>query len=148
MLTMGYYIDTVDLENAFGSARIIELADKDLDGVADAEMVDDAIENAESTVESYVARRYDLADVRTKKPKVVIKLSLDLGLYELAKARDEALVGEGTDFKEIHDTAIAMLKDIARGNAVLDVTTVIAEPTMVEMDANDRLFTRTTMKGF
>ena len=145
---MGYYIDTTDLDNAFGSARIIELADKDLDGVADAEMVDDAIENAESTVESYVARRYDLADVRTKKPKVVIKLSLDLGLYELAKARDEALVGEGTDFKEIHDTAIAMLKDIARGNAVLDVTTVIAEPTMVEMDANDRLFTRTTMKGF
>jgi len=145
---MGYYIETTDLDNAFGSARIIELADKDLDGVADAEMVDDAIENAESTVESYVARRYDLADVRTKKPKVVIKLSLDLGLYELAKARDEALVGEGTDFKEIHDTAIAMLKDIARGNAVLDVTTVIAEPTMVEMDANDRLFTRTTMKGF
>ena len=145
---MGYYIETTDLDNAFGSARIIELADKDLDGVADAEMVDDAIENAESTVESYVARRYDLADVRTKKPKVVIKLSLDLGLYALAKARDEALVGEGTDFKEIHDTAIAMLKDIARGNAVLDVTTVIAEPTMVEMDANDRLFTRTTMKGF
>jgi len=145
---MGYYIETTDLDNAFGSARIIELADKDLDGVADAEMVDDAIENAESTVESYVARRYDLADVRTKKPKVVIKLSLDLGLYELAKARDEALVGEGTDFKEIHDTAIAMLKDIARGNAVLDVTTVIAEPTMVEMDANPRLFTRETMEGF
>jgi len=145
---MGYYIETTDLDNAFGSARIIELADKDLDGVADAEMVDDAIENAESTVESYVARRYDLADVRTKKPKVVIKLSLDLGLYELAKARDEALVGEGTDFKEIHDTAIAMLKDIARGNAVLDVTTVIAEPTMVEMDANPRKFTRSTMKGF
>ncbi|HUX07294.1 MAG TPA: phage protein Gp36 family protein [Acidobacteriota bacterium] len=145
---MGYYINTTDLDNAFGSARIIELADKDLDGVADAEMVADAIENAESTVEMYVGRRYDLADVRTKKPKVVIKLSLDLGLYELAKARDEALVGEGTDFKEIHDTAIAMLKDLARGNAVLDVTSAIAEPTVVEIDANDRLFTRTTMKGF
>jgi len=145
---MGYYIDQEALENSFGAARIIELADKDLDGVADAALVADAIENAESTVEMYVGRRYDLAAVRTKKPQIIIKLALDLGLYELAKARDEALVGEGTDFKEIHDTAIAMLKDIAKGNAVLDVTTPIAEPTVVEIDANDRLFTRTTMKEF
>jgi len=145
---MGYYIETTDLDNAFGSARIIELADKDLDGVADAEMVADAIERAESTVESYIARRYDLTAVRAATPAVVVELATDLGLYELAKARDAVLVGPGTEYEAIYNRAIARLKEIASGTTVLDVTTAIAEPTVVEIDANDRLFTRSTMKGF
>ena len=145
---MGYYIETTDLDNAFGSARIIELADKDLDGVADEEMVADAIERAESTVESYLARRYDLTALRAAAPAVVVELASDLALYELAKARDAVLVGPGTEYEAIYNRAIARLREIASGTTVLDVTTAIAEPTVVEMDANDRLFTRSTMKGF
>ena len=145
---MGYYIELADLENAFGSARIVELADKDNDGVADVALVADAIERAESTVESYIARRYDLTAVRAATPAVVVELATDLGLYELAKARDAVLVGPGTEYEAIYNRAIARLKEIASGTTVLDVTTAIAEPTVVEIDANDRLFTRSTMKGF
>jgi len=145
---MGYYIETTDLDNAFGSARIIELADKDLDGVADVALVADAIERAESTVESYLARRYDLTALRAATPAVVVELAADLGLYELAKARDAILVGPGTEYEAIYNRAIARLEALGKGTAVLDVTTPIAEPTVVEIDANDRLFTRTKMKGF
>jgi len=145
---MGYYIDQEALENSFGADRIVELADLDGDGTADAATVADAIERAESTVESYVARRYDLTAVRAAAPAVVVELAADLSLYELAKARDAVLVGPGTEYEAIYDRAIARLKEIANGMTVLDVATAIAEPTVVEIDANDRLFTRTTMKGF
>ena len=145
---MGYYIELADLAASFGADRIVELADKDGDGVADAALVADAIERAESTVESYVARRYDLTAVRAATPAVVVELATDLGLYELAKGRDAGLVGPGTEYEAIYNRAIARLKEIASGTTVLDVTTAIAEPTVVEIDANDRLFTRSTMKGF
>ncbi|HUT58949.1 MAG TPA: phage protein Gp36 family protein [Phycisphaerae bacterium] len=143
-----YYIDQTALENSFGAARIIELVDLDADGEVDAETIADAIERAESTVESYVARRYDLTAVRAAAPAVVVELSTDLALYELAKGRDAVLVGPGSEYEAIYDRAIARLKEIANGTTVLDVTSAIAEPTVVEMDANDRLFTRETMKGF
>jgi len=143
-----YYIDQTALENSFGADRIVELVDLDADGEVDEETIADAIERAESTVESYVARRYDLTAVRAAAPAVVVELATDLALYELAKGRDAVLVGPGTEYEAIYDRAIARLKEIAAGTTVLDVATALAEPTRVEMDADDRLFTRTTMKGF
>ena len=143
-----YYIDQEALENSFGADRIVELVDLDADGEVDAETIADAIERAESTVESYVARRYDLTAVRAAAPAVVVELATDLALYELAKGRDAVLVGPGTEYEAIYDRAIARLKEIAAGTTVLDVATALAEPTVVEMDANERKFTRETMKGF
>ena len=143
-----YYIDQTALENSFGADRIVELVDLDADGEVDAETIADAVERAESTVESYVARRYDLTAVRAAAPAVVVELATDLALYELAKGRDAVLVGPGTEYEAIYDRAIARLKEITAGTTVLDVATALAEPTVVEVDANDRLFTRTTMKGF
>lgn len=145
---MGNYIELVDLENAFGAERIVELADKDRDGTADVELVADAIERAESTVESYLVRRYDLTALRAATPAVVIELASDLGLYELAKARDAVLVGPGTEYEAIYNRAIARLKELAAGTTVLDVATPVTEQTAAVIDANDRLFTREKMKGF
>jgi len=143
-----YYIDQTALENSFGAARIIELVDLDADGEVDAETIADAIERAESTVESYLARRYDLTALRAAAPAVVVELASDLALYELAKARDAVLVGPGTEYESIYNRAITRLEALGKGTAVLDVTTPIAEPSVVEIDANPRLFTRETMEGF
>jgi phage gp36-like protein len=146
---MGHYIaDVAALEAKFGVEVITQLIDLDADGTPDTTAVAQAIADAESTVESYLAKRYDLAALRAAKPPVVVELALSLAYYHLAKARDARLVGPGSDAEAIYQRAIARLKELAAGTAVLDVTTAVTEATSVEIDSNERLFTRTTMQGF
>jgi len=145
---MGDYVtDVTDLNDAFGAEEILQIADLDGDGAVDTDTVTRAITAAEATVNSYLARRYDLASLKSVKPPVVVQIAIDLSYYEIAKCRDARLVGPGSDFEALYQRAIARLREIAQGVTVLDVDTV-TEQTAIQITNNDRIFSRDTLKGF
>ncbi len=126
----------------FGAEEILELTDRDADGVADDGVLDAAIADAGNTIDTYVSKRYDLPLAEI--PQRLVKIACDLVRYDLHKEDPPERVT--TAFKD----AMMALRDIAAGRAVLDVAG--AEPTGAKDDVivegPDRIFNSDTMKGF
>ncbi len=139
---MTAYCTKQDLETRFGAEEILELTDRDADGVADDGVLDVAIADAGRTIDSYISKRYDLPLAEI--PQRLVKVACDLVRYDLHKEDPPERVT--TAFKD----AMTALRDIAAGRAVLDVAG--AEPTGAKDDVivegPDRIFNSETMKGF
>jgi len=136
------YCTAADLNLRFGAEEMLELTDRDADGVADAGVLDAAITDAGNTIDSYISRRYDLP--LSTVPARLLKIACDLVRYDLHKEDPPERVTAA--FKD----AMAALRDIAAGRAVLDVAG--AEPTGAKDDVivegPGRIFNEDTMGGF
>ncbi len=136
------YCTQADLEARFGAQEILELTDRDADNVADNGVLDGAIADAGATIDSFVAKRYDLplSDI----PAALVKTACDLVRYALHKEDPPDRVAAA------HKDAMTFLRDVAAGRAVLDIAG--AEPTGAKDDVivegPDRMFSRDSMKGF
>lgn len=139
---MTNYCTQSDLETRFGADEILELTDRDADGTADTGVLDAAITDAGATIDSYIAKRYDLplASIPTR----LITIACNLVRYQLDKEDPRDRV------ETAYKAAMSELRDIAAGRAVLDVEG--SEPTGAKDDVivegPDRMFNSNTMKGF
>lgn len=138
---MTAYCTQAELELRFGAEEMLELTDRDADGVADAGVLDGAIADASATIDSYIFK-YDLP--LPSVPPALTKIACDLVRYDLH------LVDAPDRVSNAYKAAIKQLQDIAAGRAQLDIagSEPAGEPDEVIVEADTSMFNRDLMKGF
>ena len=127
----------------FGERQLLELADRDCDGVADTAVVDRALVDADAEIDGYVGRRYPLP--LSPVPPRIVSLAVDISWFRLHPS------AAPDDVRQRYEDALTALRDIADGKAVLDAGG--AQPDSVsgggpEARAAERVFSRNTLSGF
>lgn len=110
---MSAYCTLDDLITRFGADEVKGNADRDGDGIVDADVVAAAIAAASSIIDGYIGARYALPLVSV--PATLKSICEDLARHALTTVEPMKIVIDN------RDAAIARLKDISRGIAVLDV---------------------------
>jgi phage gp36-like protein len=138
------YCTLQDLIDRFAEHEITRLADRDEDGVADADVIDKALADADAEIDAYLAVRYQLPLIEPY-PVRLKSLACDIARYRL---QDDNPLDEVT---ERYKGAIAFLRELANGKAAL--------PGMIQPDTgglrmagaktdDDRVFTAATLSDF
>lgn len=105
------YATLDDLIERAGSAEILDVADRDGDGIADPAVIAAAIETAGQTVDAYLGVRFQLPLVTP--PPMVAKWAVSIARYHLH--RDGPPDHVVRDYKD----ALAELKDAGAGRLAL-----------------------------
>jgi phage gp36-like protein len=110
--------------------------------VLDADVIADALSDATEEVNAYISTRYDLPLATV--PARLVKVTADIAFYQLHPA------AAPDDVRQRYDDAIAFLKQVSMGNALLDVGGDEPEVAAagVDFEGPERTFTRDTLKGF
>lgn len=136
------YITQDDLQNQISERRLIELTDDAKAGNIDGEKVSQAIDDAQSEVDGYLASRYSIP-VATP-PALLKNLTSTIAVYKLYLRRGQV----PESIRRAYDDARATLKDIAKGLADLPIETPAVASGGVEYTGPDRIFTRDTLGSF
>ena len=109
------YLTYTDLVMAFGEDEILQLTDRDRDGVPDPFVIEDAIAFADSHIDSYLREKYTV-------PLAVLPANLkgmacDFARYRLYQDQPTELV------QNRYDVGCFYLKDVSRGLVNLDTGT-------------------------
>lgn len=138
------YCTQSDLLNQITEAELVQLTDDAGLGSVDSAKVDAALATASATMDAYAGARYALPLQPSEKLK---QLCADLALYELEKRRrrlrDATLAAR--------DAALAFLRDLAAGRAVLDQPPgAPAQQTEADVKKTDqpRTFSDENLEGF
>ncbi|MCF6432914.1 DUF1320 domain-containing protein [Leisingera sp. MMG026] len=136
---------------ALYSLDALYVADRDGDGVPDADAITRALKLASGEIDSYLGVRFPLPLPET--PDLLVQFCVDIALYRLALSRD--VLSE--EHRNRYDDTVKHLKDIARGTATLNIGQAAAEeggepvpparPRPVFAGGPEREFTREKMRG-
>lgn len=108
------YATLADLIAAFGEQEMLDLTDRDEDGVADAAVLASAQARAQSVIDGYLAGRYALP-LAAPYPAALSGADADIQRYLLYD-------NEAPDrVKEAFGWAMNWLKDVASGKVALDL---------------------------
>jgi phage gp36-like protein len=139
------YTTLDDIKQQVEEAILVQLTDDAGAGAVDTDVVTAAITEADGTIDSYCQGRYTLPLYPV--PPRVVGLSRDIAIYNLYSRRvDEMPENRKDRFKE----AIRFLELVAAGKVDLGASTPAPQNTgnTVDIESNDRLFTRDKMQGF
>lgn len=137
------YATQQNLVDRFGELELIQLTNREGGETIDADVVSEALADADELVDSYIANRASLplADV----PPRLVRVAGDIARYFLyADAPTEQV---RTAYKD----ALAWLREVAQGRATLGndgVSAASPAEAAVEFTGDDRLMTRTGLKDF
>lgn len=136
------YCTLEDLLKLIPEAELAEITAESGD-TPDAAVVSEAIAKADSEIEAYCGVKYRLPFDPV--PERVKSLSVDIALYHLYSRRSVAPAVR----RQKYEDAIALLKAIAQGEAVLRVSgespAGIGQE-VVELGSETRVFTRSTLE--
>ena len=108
------YASQADIENRLDPKHLVELADDDNDGAADAAVIDAAIADADGLIDAHLKTRYTVP--LDPAPPLVKKLSVDLAIAFLFARRRESS-------SPVHEAqaqvAVDLLSAIAKGEILL-----------------------------
>ncbi|MEM8554383.1 MAG: DUF1320 domain-containing protein [Pseudomonadota bacterium] len=147
------YATQSDIETAYGPRLLPVIADRDGDGVVDADAVAGALADASDEADTYLAMVHTVP--LTTVPGNLRRIVVDIAVYRLAGSA-EVLTEE---HRRRYDDAVDLLKRIAEGKAKLpvsadsdgdgDLTDELGggSPRPVVVTGNERLFTRQTLRG-
>ena len=110
------YVTQTEIEKAFGADELIALADRDGDGVADADVVTAAIKSATGIIDSYLRSRFTLPLAAV--PDLVRDCALAIVRYRLSE--DHATDRVNDDYKQ----ALKWLTDVREGRMDIGLTDV------------------------
>ena len=142
------YLTPDDLTAQIPAAQLVELADDDGDGVADAAVLAAAIAAAEATLDGYLQTRYPLPLATV--PPVLVRLARDLAAWELWSRRDTPDLEKRPVYFRWKD-ALRFLEKLASGEVQLGATPPPAESAggvRVAQTAAERVFTRDSLRGY
>ena len=131
------YATPQDLIDRFGEQEILDLADRDRDGVIDPGVVEDAISDAAGEIDGYLAGRY--AVPLTIVPRVIQRIAIDMARYNLYDNQPTPIV------EQRYQNAIDFLKGISRGQVSIGVTEDGAKPAShntAQMHSGGNVFNR------
>lgn len=142
------YSTQADILKRISEAELSQLT-SEVENFIDASVVDEMIAAADAEIDSYVAVRYA---VPLGSPPAFIKLcSVSIALYRLFERRAARLGGINEAIKDGYTNAINTLKAVAAGKMSLGVDPPPAASTTAskaEFNADDREFTKDSLKGF
>lgn len=141
---MSYSAQT-DILNQLDEETLIQLTDDPGYGEVDDDVVDRAIADADATIDSYCQGRYVLP--LSPVPAKVRMVSVDIAIYNLYSRRGDTAPDVR---KDRHKEAIRWLEKVAEGKVELGADTPASDNTAhsVDIENEDREFTRTKMSGF
>lgn len=135
------YASVTDLIERFGETEIVELTDLEHTGAVNEAMAEQALTDATSEIDGYLAARYRLPVTDT--PRLLSLLCTDIARYRLER-------GVNTDqARQRYEDSVAKLKAIARGEINLPLDTpppASAEPRVVV--GGGRTFDKDTLRGY
>ena len=138
------YATQTSLEDAFGVKEILQIADRDVNGAVDATALAAVLARADSVIDSYLVGRYARPLVTPHAP-MVVGTACDQARYSIF---DDAAPVE---VRKRYEFAMAWLKDVASGKAVLSLPLATAEASALgspEFSAPPRVFDATTLARF
>ncbi|MEW5727725.1 MAG: DUF1320 domain-containing protein [Pseudomonadota bacterium] len=115
------YATLADLERRLRSTELVQIADLDEDGVADADVVADALADAGNEIDAYLSGRYDLP--LNPVPDLVTLWAVFIARYRLWSAKDDMPDLVRTNYQD----AIRQLTMVQRGDIILE-SAAKAEP--------------------
>lgn len=107
------YATLADLVVRAGEKEILQIADRDRDGVADPDVIEGALANAAMRIDGYVGVKFDLP--LPSVPALVQDWAVSIARYVLHRN------GAPAHVRQDYDDAIAALKDVAAGRIILPV---------------------------
>ncbi len=133
---MGNYIVQSDVEDRVSAQVLREILDDNVDGAPDEGTVARVISDAESTVESFLRKVYDLEALRALDindvPNEVKRLCLDLSVAYLWDRFPEYVRADG---RQMRMDTLDELRDLARGLRRLDDIDTIEDTAQVTVEA-------------
>lgn len=145
---MGYATEA-DIIALHSEDTLNRLADLDGNGTRDEAKVSRALEDAQATIDAYIAVRVSLPV--NPVPAILKNLSVDIAVYRMAS--DAGLLAE--DMRTRYEDAISFLRDLAAGKATLPIprinpgdtsTSPMGGPQHVVVDSGPRLFDRHSLR--
>lgn len=141
------YANLDDLKERFGEQEIIQLTDREnLPATTiDDSVVDEALGDATSLIDSYLKKRYKLPLASV--PKILTRFCSDIARFYLYGSRAD----KDGEVQRGYEQAHAWLKDVAKGTVELqdaENDPAQAGDSQVKSSGNDRTFTQVTMKGY
>ena len=107
------YASQQDLIDRVGEDELLVAADRDRDGVIDADVVDGALEDATAEIDSYLAQVYALP--LPSVPRLLNRLACDIAFHRLSPEADTA-----TEYRRSrYDEAVSLLKKLAKREITL-----------------------------
>lgn len=140
------YSTYADLIKVHDEQYLIQLSDDDDDGVADADVIDQAIAKADAEINARVSNRY--AVPMNPVPALATSLSATLAVSNLYSHRG---MDKPETVKDDAAAAIKLLDRIGEGKATWGEATEPEADTAsldVRMTSKTRVFDRDSMKGF
>lgn len=129
------YCTQQNLVDRFGENELLDLADRDVDGIVDAEVIAGAIADADAEIDGYIAQRYPLplADV----PPMLVRRACDITRFFLYSKHPTETV------KTAYDEALRWLRDVNAGRVLLirDTGAVAESAGMAEFETGRTVFT-------
>lgn len=137
------YATQSDYTARFSAEELLQLTDRDGDGMADAGVFDDAVGDASNEIDSYLMVRYQMP--LSTVPPVLVRVCCDITRYRLFMNRATAEV------LERYNQAVAWLVNVSKGLVQLGV-----EPPPVNSSVEDdalssggcRTFTRESLEDY
>lgn len=136
------YATAQDCIDRYGQDLLLILADRNGDGTVDSDVLDRALEDADSEIDGYLGSRYDLP--LPSPPPILKRLAVDLALYRLSSEADQLTEERRTRYTD----ATKFLMSIAKGEITLGRPDP-EPPTVhqVRTQGQQRRFTRSSMRG-
>lgn len=138
------YATVADFTARFGADELLQLTDRDHDGVADTGVLDQAISDADAEIDAYLSGRFTLPLSRI--PPVLVRIACDVIRYRLW---DQAASEEVTTR---YNAAVKFLQSVASGLVMIGTdpepaaTTRNADVTLAV--STGRVFSRTTLGDY
>lgn len=104
------YATPDDLAVRYGADRLIDLTDRDADGMADDPQIAQALEDASHEIDGYLAARYRLPLPTT--PRLLARIACDIAIYRLLSLRRMADV---EDARRRYEDARKLLEHLSKG---------------------------------
>jgi phage gp36-like protein len=144
-------ITQAQLEAALGGAPVlVQLLDKDGDGIADAASVTEVLDYSEGEVNSAIQVAVSLDDAVVATSKVLQQRQLAIAVYWAWQRGTQALAMPD-EVRAAYQDALRWLDDVAGGRRTLGISTAPAgTPNIkkVNIDPDSTRTTRANLKGF
>jgi phage gp36-like protein len=108
------YATPADLAVRYGADRLIDLTDRDADGVADDPQIAQALADATAEIDGYLAARYRLPLPTI--PPLLVRLACDIAIYRLLTLRRR---GDIEDARRRYEDVQRVLELLAKGTVSL-----------------------------
>ena len=139
------YCTQDDILQQLDEDTLVQLTDDEGSGSVDTDVVTRAISDADATIDAYCQGRYSVP--LEPVPGMIRKISVDISIYNLYSRRADSVPENRL---ERYKNAVRFLEKVASGQISLGAATPAPETTSnsVDIDQNDRIFTRDKMSGF